>query len=201
MKLLIRSASFLFHPIWMPFAGTLIYFLITPRFFPIEVVKAKLLAVAIITIFIPIVYVYMLKTLGKVTDHHLRDIRERKWPLLLYAGLDFVVLKYVLNTFDYPALYYFFAGIMASAILGLFFLLAKVKVSLHMMGLAGLLAFLILLSVHFNLNLVYSVSFLIAITGLTASSRLLYAAHSYNELSIGFILGLLPQVIAALVWL
>jgi hypothetical protein len=201
MKLLLRSASFLFHPVWMPFAGTLIYFLATPRFFPLEVIKAKLLAVAIITIFIPIVYVYMLRTLGKVKDHYLNELRERKWPLLLYAGLDFVVLKYVINTFDYPALYYFFAGVMASSVMALFLLFAKIKASLHMMGLGALIGFLVLLSIHFHLNLVYSISFLVAITGLTATSRLFYGAHSYSELFTGLILGILPQAIAAIVWL
>ena len=201
MKVLLKSASFFFHPIWMPFAGTLLYFLITPRFFPPEVVKAKLLAIAIMTIFIPVVYVYMLKTLGKVTDHYMKEIRERKWPLLFYAALDFVVLKYVLNTFDYPELYYFFFGIMISAILALLFLLVNIKASLHMMGLGGLTLFLIFLSLHFNLNLVYTISFLIAVIGLTASSRLYYAAHSYNELSIGLVIGMLPQVGVGFFWL
>ncbi len=201
MKILLKSASFLFHPIWMPFAGTLIYFLVTPRFFPSEVVKAKLLAVAIMTIFIPVVYVYLLKTLGKVEDHYLKEIKDRKWPLLFYAVLDFVVLKYVLNTFDYPELYYFFFGIMISSLLALFFLLANIKASLHMMGLGGVTLFLTFLSLHFNLNLVYTISFLVAVTGLTASSRLFYAAHSYDELSIGLLLGLLPQVGVAFFWL
>ncbi|WP_029035765.1 hypothetical protein [Salinimicrobium terrae] len=201
MKLLLKSASFLFHPIWMPFAGTLIYFLVTPRFFPLEIVKAKLLAIAIMTIFIPVVFVYMLKTLGKVNDHHLKEIGERKLPLLFYAVLDLVVLRYVLNTFDYSALYYFFLGIMFSALLALFFLLANIKVSLHMMGLGGLTLFLIFLSLHFDLNLIYTISFLIAITGLTASSRLHYGAHSYSELGIGLMLGFIPQVGVAFVWL
>lgn len=201
MNVLLRAASFLFHPIWMPLAGTLIYFMVSPRFFPLEVIKAKLLAIAIMTIFIPVVYVYMLKTLGKVKDHYLQDLKERKWPLLFYAGLNFVVLKYVLNNFDYPELYSFFIGIMVSALLALFLLLIKIKASLHMMGLGGLILFLIFISLHFNLNLVYTISFLIAITGLTASSRLFYKAHTGYELSIGVVIGMLPQVGAAFLWL
>ncbi|NJY61997.1 hypothetical protein HC174_04405 [Salinimicrobium sp. CDJ15-81-2] len=201
MKVLLKSASYLFHPLWVPFAGTLIYFLVSPRFFPEEVVKAKILAVAIMTIFIPVVYFFMLKTLGKVTDHYMREIRERKWPLLFYAGLDFVVLKYVLNVFDYPELYYFFLGIMISALLDLLLLFLKLKASLHMTGLGGLMIFLIFLSIHFNLNLIYTVSFLLAITGLTASSRLYYEAHSMNELAIGLLVGFIPQVVLAFFWL
>ena len=201
MKVLLKSASYLFHPVWMPFAGTLLYFLVSPRFFPEEVVEAKILAVAIMTIFIPVVYFFMLKTLGKVTDHYMREIEERKWPLLFYAGLNFVVLKYVLNAFDYPELYYFFFGIMISALLDLFLLFLKLKASLHMTGLGGLMIFLIFLSIHFNLNLIYTVSFLLAITGLTASSRLYYEAHNMNELAIGLLAGFIPQVALAFFWL
>lgn len=201
MKILLKSASYLFHPIWMPFAGSLIYFLVSPRFFPQEVIKAKLLAIAIMTIFIPIVYFFMLKTLGKITDHYMREIRERKWPLLFYAALDLVILKYVLDNFDYPELYFFFFGIMISTLLGLFLLFLKIKASLHMMGLGGLMLFLVFLSLHFNLNLIYTVSFLIAVTGLTASSRLHYRAHTMTELAIGLLVGLIPQVALGFFWL
>lgn len=201
MKILLRSASYLFHPIWMPFAGTLIYFFVTPRFFPLEIIQAKLLAIAIMTIFIPIVYFFMLKTLGKVQDHFMKEVRERKWPLLFYAGLNFIILKYVLNTFDYPALYYFFFGIMISTFIGLLMLFTNIKASLHMTGLGGLIVFIISLSLHFNLNLIYTISFLVAITGLTASSRLYYEAHSGWELMLGLLVGLLPQVGVAFFWL
>lgn len=201
MKVLLKSASYIFHPLWMPFAGTLIYFLVTPRFFPIELVKAKLLAIAIMTIFIPIIYFFMLRTLGKVTDHLMKEVRERKWPLLFYAGLDFIILKYVLNDFDYPELYYFFFGIMISALLGLFLLFLNIKASLHMTGLGGLTLFIFFLSLHFNLNLIYTVSFLAAIIGLTASSRLYYEAHNMNELAIGLLVGFIPQIAVAFFWL
>lgn len=201
MKTLLKSASYLFHPIWMPFAGTLVYFLVTPRFFPAEIVQAKIMAIAIMTIFIPVVYFFMLKTLGKVKHHFMQEVRERKWPLLFYAGLVFIILKYVLNVFDYPELYYFFFGIMISTLLGLILLFIGVKASLHMTGLGGVTIFMVFLSLHFNLNLVYTISFLIAITGLTASSRLQYRAHSMKELALGLLVGLIPQVGVAFFWL
>lgn len=201
MKVLLKSASYVFHPLWMPFAGTLIYFIVSPRFFPEELVKAKLLAVAIMTIFIPVVYFFMLKTLGQISSHLMAEVRERKWPLLFYAALNFIILKYVLNTFDYPELYYFFFGIMISTLMGLLLALFKIKASLHMTGLGGVTLFLIFLSLHFNLNLIYTVSFLVAIIGLTASSRLYYKAHTLQEINIGLLNGMLPQVALALLWL
>ncbi|HER40986.1 MAG TPA: hypothetical protein ENO10_07180 [Salinimicrobium catena] len=201
MNFLLKSVSYLFHPVWMPFAGTLLYFLISPRFFPFPVVKAKILAIAILSVFIPIVFYLMLKTLGKTTSHFLSDVKERKWPLLLNAFLDLLILKFILDTFDYPELYYFFLGIFLSTTSALLLVLLKIKVSLHMIGLGGITAFLVLLSFHFNLNLIYTISFLIAMTGLTATSRLHFRAHTMTELVLGLLLGIVPQAAVALVWL
>lgn len=201
MKLLLKAASYLFHPIWMPFAGTLLYFLTSPRFFPVQVVKAKILAIAIMTLFIPLVFFFMLKTLGKTSSHFLSDVNERKMPLLFNSFLYLLILKFVLDAFDYPELYYFFLGVFFSTMAALFLVFFRIKVSLHMIGLAGITTFLILLSLHFNLNLIYTISFLIAVTGLTATSRLHYKAHSTTELALGFLFGIAPQIAVAYFWL
>ena len=201
MNLLLRAASYIFHPLWMPLFGSLFYFFITPRFFPEPVVKAKLLAIVIMTIFIPVVFFFMLKTLGKVSSHFLSEVRERPLPLLFYAALNFVILKYVLDRFDYPELYFFFLGILITALCAFCFVFLKQKVSLHLCGLGGVLAFVILLSLHFGLDLVYTISFLVAATGLTASSRLHYDAHNYLELLLGLLLGIFPQLGLGLLWL
>ncbi|WP_237708892.1 hypothetical protein [Gillisia marina] len=81
MKFLIKSASYIFHPLWMPFAGSLFYFLVTPRFFPLPLIQAKLLAIAITTLFIPVVFYFLLKNLGKAESVFLKDVNQRRWPL------------------------------------------------------------------------------------------------------------------------
>lgn len=201
MKFLLKTASYLFHPIWMPFAGTLLYFLVSPRFFPQQVIQAKILAIAILTIFIPIVFFFLLKTLKKTSSLFLSEVQERRWPLLFSAFVDLLILKFILDYFDYPELYFFFLGIFTSTMTALLMVLLKIKISLHMLGLGGVTTFLILLSVHFQLNLVFTISFLIAIIGLTASSRLHYKAHSTVELLLGLLLGILPQIAAGFFWL
>lgn len=201
MKFLLKTASYLFHPIWMPFAGTLLYFLVSPRFFPQQVIQAKILAIAILTIFIPIVFFFLLKTLKKTSSLFLSEVQERRWPLLFSAFVDLLILKFILDYFDYPELYFFFLGIFTSTMAALLMVLLRTKISLHMLGLGGITTFLILLSVHFQLNLVFTISFMIAIIGLTASSRLHYKAHSTTELLLGLLLGILPQIAAGFLWL
>lgn len=201
MDRILRYPSYFFHPIWMPFAGSCLYFLLVPRFFPEEAIKAKLMALAIISMFIPIVFFFMLRTLGKASSYFLDEIKERKVPLLFYAITQLVILRYVLNKFDFMELYHFYVGILISTLTGIFFIYLKMKVSLHITGLAGLLGFIVILSYYYQLNLIYTISFIIVITGLTATSRLHLKAHTLGELILGFVIGLLPQIFVLRLWM
>ena len=201
MTFLFKITSYIFHPLWMPFGGSLLYFLLTPRFFPLGIIQAKLLAIAILTIFIPVVFYFLLKNLQKVESIHLSDVGERKWPLFFFILLILMVIKQILNVYNYPALYYYFMGILFSGIIAFLFTFFRIKISLHMLGLAGFTLFVMGLSFHYRINLVYSIAFLVLSLGLTASSRLYYKAHTPNELILGFIAGLLPQVILWNLWL
>ncbi|GAA4313180.1 hypothetical protein GCM10023115_30350 [Pontixanthobacter gangjinensis] len=200
MKVLLKLASYLFHPLWMPLAGSLFYFLFTPRFFPQEIIKAKLLAIAIITIFIPIVFYFLLKNLGKAGTIFLENVQERKWPLFFFILLSLMVLNQVLNIYNYPGLFYYFVGILISSVLGYIFTIFNIKISLHMVGMAGLLMFVIAFCTYFHLYFIYTISFLIIATGLTASSRLYYKAHNKQELFLGFLTGLVPQAMVFSLW-
>lgn len=201
MSFLLKSASYIFHPIWMPLAGSLLYFLITPRFFPTGVIQGKLLAISILTIFIPIVFYFLLRNLRKVDSVFMEDARERRWPLFFFILLIVMVLKQILNSYNYPILYQYYIGILASGIVAYLFSVFRMKISLHMMGLAGLTMFLAGLSIYYQINLVSSILFLILALGLTGSSRLYYKAHTPMELLLGFLAGFLPQLILWRFWL
>ncbi len=201
MQKLIKSASYIFHPLWMPFLGSLLYFFITPRFFPLPLIKAKLLAIAITTLFIPIVFYFLLKNLGKAESMFLSDVRERRWPLFFFTLLISLNLYQILDVYNYPALYYFFVGILFSAITGLILAFLDLKISLHMVGLSGITMFVIALSIFYRINLIYSIAFLFAALGLTATSRLQLKAHTPLELILGFVIGVLPQIIVLNFWL
>ena len=201
MRFLLKSASFIFHPLWIPLVGSFLYFVFTPRFFPKGLIEAKLLAIAILTIFIPVVFYFLLKNLGKAQSIFLEDVKERKWPLLLYAILITMVLNQILNTYNYAALYYYFVGILFATLLAFTLVMFGLKASLHMMGLGGLLIYLIGISLNFKIDLSYTISFFILALGLTASSRIYYKAHTYNELLLGLVCGVIPQALVLYFWL
>ena len=194
MKGIFKLASYLFHPIWMPFAGSLLYFKLTPRFFPDEVIKAKLLAISIITVFIPIVFFFLLKNLGQVTNMSLNKVNERKWPLFFFIILTLMVLNQILDGYNYPEIYFYFLGILGATIIAYILTFFGIKISLHMMGLAGFTMFLIAFSRYFHINLILATSGLLIALGLTASSRLYFKAHTNLELILGILAGVLPQI-------
>lgn len=201
MRFFLTIGSYLFHPLLMPVMGTAIYFYITPRFLEPELVSANLLAIAIVTIIIPIAVFFLLRNLGQVETIFLREVSERKFPLMIQCILLLLIIKVVFNPYDNPELYYFFIGILFSSFTALIMVLFKVKVSLHQIGVAGILMFLVGLSAHFKVNLLVSISFFLFVNGWVASSRLQNASHTYPELALGLIVGALPQFILYNLWL
>jgi membrane-associated phospholipid phosphatase len=69
------------------------------------------------------------------------------------------------------------------------------------MGMGSLLMYLISLSIHFEINVVIAISVMTLATGLVASSRLYLRAHSKTELLIGFIIGMVSQLMTLKFWL
>lgn len=70
-----------------------------------------------------------------------------------------------------------------------------------MIGTAGVTMFLIALSIHFKVNTLVLISFLILVNGWVATSRLHSKAHTPVELIFGFFVGFLPQLILLNYWL
>ncbi len=201
MKYFIRSFSYIFHPLFMPLAGVLAYFIISPRYFSPEFLYSKIFATSIMTVVIPILSFYMLKNLGQVTEIHLKEVKERRYPLLMQAVFTFILIQIVFDGYEIPALYFYFVGILSSSIAALFLALLKFKASLHMMGVSGFLIFVLGLSLHYGQNLLPLLGIIIIGVGGTASSRLDAKAHTYPELIIGFLVGTIPQLLVFTYWL
>ena len=87
MNVFLRIGAYLFHPLLMPLLGTLIYFVVTPRFVDRDLLLAKLTAVCIISFLIPLVTYFLLKNLHIVSSIQLEDVKERKVPLMLQCLL------------------------------------------------------------------------------------------------------------------
>lgn len=201
MMAFLKAVSYIFHPLFVPFAGTVAYFMITPKYSPFEMQSGNILPIFILTVIIPSICYFILKNMGLVRSFDLPTLRERKYPLYIHIGLLFMILYKVIPNNYTAELYYYFVGLLASAMICLFLLFFKVKGSMHLMGMGSLLMFLISLSIHFEVNITIALSALTFITGLVATSRLYLKAHSRTELFIGLCIGLITQLLTLKFWL
>jgi len=198
---ILKSISFIFHPLLMPLLGVAFYFAKSPRFIPDEVIRAKLISLFILTVILPVLLYYLLKTLGKVKSIYLESTKERIFPLILNCIVILLVLQRIITPSQIIELYFFFVGILISTLTCLILVIFKFKASIHMIGISGLLMFFIALSIHFNININGTLALMSIITGAVATSRLHLKAHSYKELIIGFFVGIFPQLILVNYWL
>ncbi|MCR9181878.1 MAG: hypothetical protein NXH73_03035 [Flavobacteriaceae bacterium] len=197
----LKIGAWLFHPLLMPILGVALYYRVTPRFIMPEMMYSKLLVVFILTFLIPVLLFFLLKTLGVINSIHLKEVRERRLPLMLQCLVFVIVIKMVFEPYHYPELYYFFVATLISAISAFVLVLINFKVSLHMIGIAGVTMFLIALSIHFKINTLVLISILFLINGWVASSRLHTKSHTLVELIFGFLIGFIPQLILVNYWL
>lgn len=201
MNWLLKSISFVFHPIIIPLLGVIFYFSKSPRFIPKEVMEAKIISLTILTIILPILLYFLLKTIGKTKSIYLKTTKERIIPLFLNIIICVLIIIRVLPSNQIIELYYFFIGILISNIICLVLVLFRFKASIHMIAIAGVLMFAIGLSLHFEKNLNGSLALFCLIAGAIATSRLHLKAHTNTELLFGFCIGLFPQLLVLSYWL
>ncbi|MDY8136778.1 hypothetical protein [Aquimarina sp. 2201CG5-10] len=201
MNFFLKSISYIFHPLLMPIAGTVIYFATAPRFIPENIIIGKIFGLVIITVLVPIVLFFFLKNSGLITSIHLENVKQRKIPLLLQCFLLLLVIKMVIDSYNYPELYFFFLGALFSSLSTIFIVFFNIKASIHMIGTGAVTMFTIALSIHFGINLTLLIGAMMVTNGLVATSRLHCKAHSNLELILGFLIGVIPQLTLVNFWL
>lgn len=185
----------------MPFLGITFFFAKSPRYIPLEFIKAKLFSVGLLTVLIPIMLYFLLKTLGLVKSVQLPTTNERILPLALNCVIIFYIVENVMPKNELIELYCFFVGILLSTLTCLILAILRFKASIHMIAISGVFMFFIAISIHYNINIIGSIILMCLVMGAIASSRLHLRAHNNVELIVGVFIGLLPQLIMLNYWL
>ena len=201
MDRILKSISFIFHPLIMPLLGVLFYFSKSPRFIPYDIIQAKIISIFILTIILPVLLFFLLKTLGKANSIYLENTQERIYPLILNCVVILIVLQRILSPSQLIELYYFFVGILISSMTCLILAIFNFKARIHMISVSGVFMFFINLSIHFSINIIGTLALMSILTGAIATSRLHMKAHSYKELIFGVLIGLIPQLLLVRYWL
>ena len=193
MRFIINLIGLLFNPIFMPLVGAFLYFSITPRFTPERTETVVLLALLIITVIVPYIFYLLLRNLNWVRTRELTDLDERKVPLFLCIILILITFTKIVPSSLSNELHYYFVGILITLISCLILLYLNFKASMHMMGICGLLTFVVMLSIHYQTNLTTLIACLTLCSGAVATARLYLNFHDIEEIIIGSLIGIIPQ--------
>ncbi len=189
-----KLISYIFHPILVPIIGTLLYFILQPRHTSKQLEITIIASVFIGTYILPLLFLTVLKRTKVIQNFHLEVTEERKFPLLFFISISYflsTLIKKGVTTID---LALFFYGMTIALIIAYFLLYLKFKVSLHMIGVSGLIGFFTFFSFLYQINTLLILVLLFIFSGLIASSRLALKAHHKKEVYFGFLLGFLSQI-------
>ncbi|HUH50541.1 MAG TPA: hypothetical protein VLZ11_00375 [Flavobacterium sp.] len=200
MKNFLRLFSYLFHPLFIPIMATLLYFYYGTSYSLFSNIYLIIIQTTLITVIIPILLFFLLFLFRQVDSLMVADINQRKIPLMFQITLFFYLIKRIIRPEYFNELYFCFLASILSTFLAFILLFFKQKASLHMLGITSLTTFALLLSYHTQYNFIYLIAFLIFCCGAVASSRLVMKAHDGKELVLGTLIGVIPQLIMAFVW-
>ncbi|NDP27991.1 MAG: hypothetical protein GZ087_11275 [Flavobacterium sp.] len=201
MKKTLPIFSYVFHPIFIPVYAALFYFFLNDSYFTNLEKYFAVFQIVIITIVLPILSFFVLRTAGQVDSVMISELAQRKIPLIIQCFLTILLVQKSITLDHFPEFYFFFLAGLLSTIVALALLFFKIKASLHLVAISALTIFVISLSIHNQTRNLYLIAFLVLMNGVVASSRLEMKAHTPKELVIGFLLGVFPQLLLLRFWL
>ena len=191
-----KLISYVFHPLLFSFLGSFLFLYLSPKHILKEQEYIILLIVFVSTYIIPILLLALLKRVNMISDYHLRNIEERKFPILFFIMLSFLIGRAMLSTQIADLLSFSFFGVAFALSFTYLLFNIKIKTSLHTLGIGGIIGFVMVMSYEYRLNFNSLLAGLFIIAGLIGVSRLALNAHRPKEIYIGFVLGLVSQVIS-----
>ena len=191
-----KLISYVFHPLLFSFLGSFLYLYLSPKHILKEQEYIILLIVFVSTYIIPILLLALLKRVNMISDYHLRNIEERKFPVLFFIMLSFLLGRAMVSTQIADLLAFSFFGVAFALSFTYLLFNIKIKTSLHTLGIGGIIGFVMVMSYEYRLNFNSLLAGLFILAGLIGVSRLALNAHRPKEIYIGFVLGLISQVIS-----
>ncbi|WP_162200424.1 hypothetical protein [Kordia jejudonensis] len=175
--------------------ATVGYFLVTPRMYDLNFKIDVSITTVIFTICIPMLIFILLRRFKMIDSIFLKEVSQRKVPLYIYILILFLIITKVITKSIFAELFDFYLATLISSVICLMLVFFRIKASMHMMGISGLVMFLVVLSISYQVNITFALSILIFMIGLVATSRLFLKAHTFTELVIGFFIGWIPQLL------
>lgn len=190
LEKLSKIISHIFHPLLVPTVGFLVLFYSGTylSYLPFNI-KAWITSIVFVcTFFIPIMFILFLRYQEIINNIQMKDRKDRYIPIIITFFL-FVFCFYLIRRIDIPGMFYSFMLGGLITLLITFFITIRFKISIHMVGLGGLMALIIFISFYLKVNLSFYLILVILFTGITGTARLHLKAHSPVEVYSGFVMG------------
>ena len=198
---LTQLISILLHPMFMPILALHLTLLVLPSL--AFTLSQNLLLIYGILIFstmvLPLISIFWLMQKGKVSSLEMSNHKERSLPLfktVIWMSFGYYLLQNLL----------FYTPILKAELLGaiLIILLAAIiskfwKISLHLLGIGGVVGVFIALQIMHG-DFLYLLLLFILLSGLLGVARIKQKAHNYTQVYAGFLVGLSVELITLLVY-
>ena len=198
---LTQLISILLHPMFMPILALHLTLLVLPTL--AFTLSQNLLLIYGILIFstmvLPLISIFWLMQKGKVSSLEMSNHKERSLPLfktVVWMSFGYYLLQNLL----------FYTPILKAELLGaiLIILLAAIiskfwKISLHLLGIGGVVGVFIALQIIHG-DFLYLLLLFILLSGLLGVARIKQKAHNYAQVYAGFLVGLSVELITLLVY-
>jgi len=190
-----KFVSLIFHPLLFSFIGTFLYLFLSPKHFIKKQEYLILIVIFVSTYIFPIFLLIFLKKMNFIKDFYLKSIEERKFPILFFIVLLFLIGKMLLNLQIVDLLAFSFYGVALALFITYILFWLNIKSSLHTLGIGGIIGLVIIMSFEYQLNFNFLIAVLFILSGVISVSRIKLKAHLNKEVYIGFIIGIMAQLI------
>ena len=196
-----KFISIILHPIFMPLLALYLALETLPsEAFAISQYLNYIYGIVICcTIILPLLSIFFLIKKGRVSSLEMSNHKERSLPLfitVLWMSLGFFMLNNIL----------LYAQLLKAEILGaiLIILFAAIisrfwKISLHLLGMGGVVGIFIALQ-KIEGGVMYLLLIFILLSGILGVARVKQKAHNHTQVFVGFLLGMSVELIALLLY-
>ncbi len=203
------AISFIFHPLFILTYMVVLLTLMNPQLFGVNHISENgifIIQVFLYTFLLPAFATFMMLQLGFIESLDMKDKQERIGPLIA-TTIFYLWLSYNYYKTDVAPLAFTVFMVGAAISLCIAFVINTVsKISLHAIGVGGLMGMIVISMMHYSypavnigghlINTNWILIFGILITGLVCSARLSLDAHEPMDLYGGLFIGFGTQFLA-----
>ncbi|MDC0204236.1 hypothetical protein OAJ65_00405 [Flavobacteriales bacterium] len=194
-----KLISLILHPIFMPLLALYLSLTILPelKFTINHNLKLIYFIIIISTIVLPLISILILMKIGRVNSVEMMSHKERVFPLFNTAIWMLFGCFFLQNILLY-------APLLMAEFLGAFIIISFAsvlsnfwKISLHMLGIGGILGAFIAIQILYK-NTTSLILIFVLLSGILAYARLNENAHNKSQVYVGFLVGLLIELIVVI---